>query len=442
MPQPIRESRKLVAEAVADEPGIFDIQLITPGWGSSGYYSSDVLEKAAVESVFPAGLHMYIDHPSASEKDERPERSIRDIGAVLQEDAYFDGTGLRGKAKVIQPYREMLEALAPSIGVSIRASAEMSEGEAEGRKGQIVESIVYGASADFVTRAGRGGSILQVLESARPSRVNGRAVSAGVTEATANDTRTALQSALTDRFGAKDTYIWVQDFDPDYVWYEVCADASDDTFQLGYSVDSAGVATLADGAPSQVQVRTTYVPVGSADGDSSNSQESREDHMAKIEIDEAEHSRLVSESAQLAEARAATAKAEAELAESRKASKVSEARTKARPAAVAVLAGSTLAASTQTRVVEACVAGLTVADDGTFDEAVFKTTVEAARKAAETEHAEILEAAGVGRVSGNGSGTAAVTTEATEAAARLAATFQRDFGMTEEAAKLAAAGRA
>lgn len=48
-------------------PGHIKVGLITPGWGSSGYYAAEVLESAAADRVFPAGTHIYFDHPSASE---------------------------------------------------------------------------------------------------------------------------------------------------------------------------------------------------------------------------------------------------------------------------------------------------------------------------------------------------------------------------------------
>jgi hypothetical protein len=59
--------------------------------------------------------------------------------------------------------------LAPHIGVSVRAGGTVEEGEAEGREGRIVTAIEAnpGNSVDFVTRAGRGGAVAQLLESAR-----------------------------------------------------------------------------------------------------------------------------------------------------------------------------------------------------------------------------------------------------------------------------------
>ncbi len=72
----LSEARTFAEAATpAEGPGRLLVQLITPGWGSSGYYSEDVLEAAGRDRVFPAGTHMYIDHPSESETFDRPERT-------------------------------------------------------------------------------------------------------------------------------------------------------------------------------------------------------------------------------------------------------------------------------------------------------------------------------------------------------------------------------
>lgn len=157
------------ATPVEGNPGRFLVQLISPGWGSSGYYSQEVLEAAAKAKVFGKGLHQYLDHPTATEQYDRPERTVRDLAAVLEEDARWDGDlrALVAEATVFGAHRQVLQEMADAIGVSIRASAEVEPGEAEGRAGLIITQLVEGISADYVTHAGRGGRILQVLESAR-----------------------------------------------------------------------------------------------------------------------------------------------------------------------------------------------------------------------------------------------------------------------------------
>ena len=72
MPVAITESRTYAEAATpATGPGRLAVQIINPGWGSSGYYSQDVLEAAARDRVFPAGTHMYINHPTARSEERR-----------------------------------------------------------------------------------------------------------------------------------------------------------------------------------------------------------------------------------------------------------------------------------------------------------------------------------------------------------------------------------
>lgn len=152
---------------ISEANGVFEIALISPGWGSSGYYSSEVLQEAGKQKIFASGTHMFLDHPSSTEEMDRPERSVKDLVAVLQEDARWTGSALVGKAKVFSNWKTALAEMKDAIGVSVRAFAEVKEGEAEGRRGTIIERIEKALSVDFVTRAGRGGRILEVLESQR-----------------------------------------------------------------------------------------------------------------------------------------------------------------------------------------------------------------------------------------------------------------------------------
>ena len=179
MPDAIKESEDteiigdyipLVEQAVRKD-GTIPIRVIAPGWGTSGYYSPEVLERDG-PTVFTKGLHMHLDHPTVKEEAERPERSVKDLAAVLVDNAMWNsegiaGPGLYADAKVFEPYQAAINELAPHIGVSIRAVGKASHGEVEGRKGTIIEGITAAKSVDFVTAAGAGGEILQLFEAAR-----------------------------------------------------------------------------------------------------------------------------------------------------------------------------------------------------------------------------------------------------------------------------------
>ena len=284
MPKRIHEALSLTVESVDAPSGRQSIQLIDAGWGSSGYYSARVLENAANARVFPKGTHMYLDHPSQTEEHDRPERSVRDLAAVLVEDAVWNGTALVGEAKVFKAYRELLTDpdVAENIGLSIRAFADTTIGEAEGRKGTIITALTEALSIDYVTKAGRGGRILAVLESAR-TRVD---------EATSNDTREALNAALRAAYGAEDVWLWLRDFDDTTAWFTREDADSSAIYQQAYALADDGTAVLAEGDPIEVRARTVYVPVAAAaESGPTNvpapagqpiTQESKEDTMPEI----------------------------------------------------------------------------------------------------------------------------------------------------------------
>lgn len=388
MPEQIREAREAVGAAPGSN-GRIRVTLITPGWGSSGYYSAEVLEQAAKDGIFPAGLQCFVDHPTQRELNDRPERSVRDLAAVLAESARWDGTGLVAEAQLLPPHAETFAQpeMAEAIGMSIRASADVSMGEAEGRRGRIIGQLVEAQSVDFVTRAGRGGRY-QVIESATPSHVARLAVQRGVAEATANDLREWLTNALRDAYGGEESWVWVRDFDDSTVWYEQETPDSSGLFQHAYT-ETDGAVTLT-GNPVEVRIETRYVPVDPAAG-TTTTQESQEDTMPQIE-----EARL----GQLEEAAGRVPTLEAERDQARQRAEAAEAErdrlrlaAQARPLAVAHLAEAQqpLPAAAQARVVEAVVAGAIPTNEQGIDTAALNTAVEAVA----AREASYLAAAGI-----------------------------------------------
>lgn len=158
-------------EKAVRRDGTIPIKVIQPGWGTSGYYPPDVLERDGPQ-VFPKGTHMYWDHPTSREEAERPERELDDLAAVLVSDARWQANGLKGPglyadAQVMEHYQGKVDELAPHIGVSIRALGTAKQGEAEGRQGPVITALTAGRSVDFVTAAGAGGEVLILFEAAR-----------------------------------------------------------------------------------------------------------------------------------------------------------------------------------------------------------------------------------------------------------------------------------
>lgn len=161
---------KLTEKAVKSD-GTVKIKVISPGWGSSGYYSSEMLKRDGPK-IFKNGLHMYMNHPTAAEAVERPERDLRDLVGVLTSDAVYEengvsGPGLYADAKVFENYQTFINDAAEHIGVSIVAGGRAMEGDAEGRRGPIINTLEEAYSIDYVTLPGRGGQVLPLLESVR-----------------------------------------------------------------------------------------------------------------------------------------------------------------------------------------------------------------------------------------------------------------------------------
>lgn len=367
----------------ADGPGRLSVQIINAGWGSSGYYSQDVLEAAGRDRVFPAGTHMYINHPTAQENYERPERDLNTLAGTLTEDAHWDGDKLVAEVAVFSKWRQAVAEMADVIGVSIRASAEVEEGgEAEGRKGRIITRLVEGTSVDFVTKAGRGGKVLEVFESAR----------ANATEATANDRREQLHALIKDAHGSEDVWPWLRDYDETarIVWFELDGGDEGGTFQQAYDVTD-DVATALTGERTEVRVKTEYVPVTPTDVPSrpagqSTATESQEDHMATTQIEESRLAQLETDAGRATVLESERDTARRELAEAHAAVDTAEARR--------------IVAESDTDFDELQTAGLIasaprVAESGRLDTVAFTAKV--------AEHAaKIAEAAGVGTVRGFG----------------------------------------
>lgn len=163
----LRESAPLTPDSEAGK-GIWRSCLIEADvQGSSGFYPADVLERDGARA-FPAGTHVYYDHPSDSEELDRPERSVRDIAGYLLDDATFEegpeGRGLFSRIQFTKDAKSLVSELKDVIGLSIRAAGQIEETPS----GRIVRRISEGLSVDLVTRAGAGGRLVTMTESAAP----------------------------------------------------------------------------------------------------------------------------------------------------------------------------------------------------------------------------------------------------------------------------------
>lgn len=278
MPKKIREA----ATATRRGPGRILLTLISPGQGSSGDYTPEVLATAATERAFPRGTLGMIDHDTPTEMMERPEGSLRNLAIVLEEDAYIgEGGALQAEAKVASAWRDLVDDFHEHIGASIFASAEISVNES-GQK--IVERIIPNPfnRADLVTVAGRGGKIDQVLEAAKV--IESRSI---VKEAMADDVRMWLSASVRDVHANEDTWAYLQDYDETYVYFET----RNKTYRQAYEL--TGVNVTLSGEPVEVRRRVEYDPVILPATPAGVTENKKEDAtMATTQIEEAELTQL------------------------------------------------------------------------------------------------------------------------------------------------------
>jgi hypothetical protein len=237
--------------------GVFLAKIIQPGWNLSGtrYYSEDLLKNYG-PITFREGRPCFANHPS--EEEFKNGRDITKIwGRVVENPEYMedgdDGPGLYAPVKVRSEYVDFVEEYKDSIGMSIFASGEGQEGEAEGRRGMIVESFddtdPY-TSVDFVVAAGAGGKVQKMLESFQ------------AIEALSGDRREQLNNLVKDAYSGDNTYAWVRDFDDEkgVVYFDVESNGAYGIYSQSYSVDN-GVAVQLEGDRIEVRAQTSYVPV-------------------------------------------------------------------------------------------------------------------------------------------------------------------------------------
>jgi len=159
------------------------VKIISPGRGSSGYYTKEVLQRDGPQ-VFRRGMLMFVNHATEAEQKARPEGDWSQLAAVTEADARWDdngpdGAALYAPAAVFSKFADEVKEKAPFTGVSINARGHYAESATgipnpkvkfhesmlapDGKPG-LVGRITAADSIDLVTKAGRDGKLL--LESA------------------------------------------------------------------------------------------------------------------------------------------------------------------------------------------------------------------------------------------------------------------------------------
>jgi hypothetical protein len=487
-PQTFTELVPLSESAVEGKGRRRRIQLIAPGWSKNGrYYGRAVLAEAAKRGIFRAGKAMYIDHPTATEKVDRPERSLKDKAAELTADATVGaGGGLFSEALLWVPWREFLNEHANSIGVSIRALGTSEWGEAEGREGEIVTEIAECRSVDFVTEAAAGGRILELLESVRAGDLDEARNIGGWLESRLHlaftsmaddmygegrltrEERIALSSAVGD---ALDAFVKRVEADqPQLYTRDLWQSPGDGQVDEATKPDPAdGDTKLASpfkakpksgdafegeepGAKTKAEKKTgktdpprqvTENAPGSPPADNPSQEEGSMPELTEEQARELTEARDKAEAErQAALTEAAAARAEADTA--RKETARLRAAETARPIAVRMVTEADMPAAARVRVLDEALKDVPLTEGNTLDEAGFRARVDQLVQSEAAYLASLSEATGAGQVRGLGesmsAGDAGDREQASLIESDLVKVYERR-GMTPEAAKRAAAGR-
>ena len=167
--QLLSESTSVPTET--DVKGRWSAVFITPGRGTSGEWTEEVLERDGAHAL-KKGARCFVTHQRQENGEADPFR----MWGVLAEDARYEaGVGLVGEIDVLKSWRERVEEVAPHTALSVYLWSDMDE---YGTVTRIYEDVENGC--DLVVHPGRPGSELveKLYESAKPSSEKAAASSA------------------------------------------------------------------------------------------------------------------------------------------------------------------------------------------------------------------------------------------------------------------------
>lgn len=435
------------------------VHYIRAGWSLNGrYYPANVLKTEGVRAAVPGTL-LYIDHATDDEESARPSGSVTRLAAVQEGDAWWDeaAQAVAANVRLFRPWRESLVDMADTIGLSVRAWITAESGEADGRKGPIVTSVEGYKSVDFVTVPAAGGKIISVFEAlggpAEEARNSGAWFEARIhlafTEVADRmygegflnrEERITLSGAIGDALAAFTS--------------RVESDAPQLFARDPYAEPGAAAAAKEDGGPTAAAVQEGLTEMGREDTNSTAAETAptaeavTAEARAAVATAEADRLRAIADRATESDRRAAEAVARADAAEQRARTLMGNeaARTEV-GRQIGELTGipSALLGLIRPRVESAVVGRVPFATEGDnagqVDAGALTAAVTAAIEAERTYAALLLEANGVGAVTGLGGSAQDEGGPVGEAFEAEAADIFKRLGVPSDVAALAAKGR-
>jgi len=142
-------------------------RVIKPGWSGNGYYYSKDVTPQLVPLI-QAKPMFFADHLEPKDKKDMIFGQKLREGVAMAEEVWADDSGqvLAKLVSLENPHTSWIWEAAQKhpdhIGNSIDAYGTVKTGEAEGKKGRIVQSFKGYDSTDFVYRPSAGGKFLSV----------------------------------------------------------------------------------------------------------------------------------------------------------------------------------------------------------------------------------------------------------------------------------------
>ena len=163
-------SARIKENSYSQETGEVDVVIIERGTNElkKRHYPDSTIREAA--PIFK-GMKMYINHQTAKEEQERPERDLKDWAATIMESHYENGCAV-GRVYIHDNWlRENMAdpVFRANVGLSINTGGKISYGKINGQEMQIVEKINPSrsngsGSVDWVTEAGARGRVTRLLK--------------------------------------------------------------------------------------------------------------------------------------------------------------------------------------------------------------------------------------------------------------------------------------
>ena len=141
---------------------LWRVKVIQEGQGSSANYRREILEHEAHK--FEENTRIYMNHPTLTEREDRPVRDAREIIGVMKSVGVYDPTdkAIYQNAKIYPEWQSWVKERAEDgvIGLSVRATGDVEESTGD------LKSFDKILSVDLVTEPGAGGGFHSILESA------------------------------------------------------------------------------------------------------------------------------------------------------------------------------------------------------------------------------------------------------------------------------------